>query len=171
LAILLPQLLDEVCPHRILHFAPEPVLRACFENRDLVYETADLHLEDATHSGVDLQHLPFADGSYDMLLCNHVLEHVPDDELAITELARVLSSSGVAVLTVPGDFTRSETRHFEGILPNGHYRDYGRDLIQRLKLSFAHVSAIDMHGLSRDGLMSGVRRGDTAFVCRHAALI
>jgi len=167
LAVLLPRLLEELQPRKVLHFAPEPVLAKCFSGRDLTYETADLYLDDATHPGVDVQDLPFGDRSYDFVLCNHVLEHVPDDHAALRELARVLRPSGVAVLTVPGDFSRMQTVRFEGELPNGHFRDYGRDFVDLLESVFARVRPIDMSelDLKTQSMSFAIRRGDLAFVC------
>ena len=167
LALLLPQLIAAHVPRRVLHFAPEPVLRPCFERSDLTYETADLFLEDVTHRGIDLQHLPFADATYDMVVCNHVLEHLPDDAVALREIARILRPSGRAVLTVPGEFSRYATRHFTGELENGHYREYGLDFVDRLRATFASVEVIDLHDHDRDatGLSRAIRRRDLAFVC------
>lgn len=166
LALLLPALLRESRPRRILHFAPEPVLQPCFAAIDASYETADLLLEDTTHVGVDVQSLRFADSSYDFIVCNHVIEHVPDDAAAIAQIARVLSASGVAVITVPGDFSRARTVEYTGTLPNGHYRDYGLDFIAKLEGSFGSVRAIDMHDLESAGsLSSGIRARDLVFVC------
>jgi SAM-dependent methyltransferase len=45
--------------------------------------------------------LPFADGTFDAVICNHVLEHVSDDRLALAELHRVLRPGGWALLQVP----------------------------------------------------------------------
>jgi len=135
------------------------------------YETADLHLEDATHRGVDLQQMPFPDGRYDMLVCNHVLEHVPDDRRALAELARVTSDRGVVVLTVPGNFSRRHTVTFTGDLPNGHYRDYGADFVEVLETIFGSVEVIDMHDAAPQGPLSyGIRPGDLAFVCQRRGI-
>lgn len=172
LAVLLPRLLDEYAPGRVLHFAPEPVLRRCFARPEIVYETADLHLDDVTHRGVDLQHLPFAGGAYDLVVCNHVLEHVPDDAAAVGEIARVLSPKGAAVITVPGDFSRSTTICFTGELPNGHYRDYGLDFVQQLETRFERVRCVDLHRFDREtaGFSHGIRPRDLAFICDHARI-
>ncbi len=168
LAILLPQLLAEHEPDRVLHFAPEPVLRRYLETPQTRYETADLHLDDVTHRNVDLETLPFPAGSYDLLVCNHVLEHVPDDESALRELARVVNADGAVLITVPGNFRQHATRHFSGVLENGHYRDYGTDLVDRLSAYFTRVDTHDLHDLDRDptGLSRAIRPGDLAFVCR-----
>jgi len=168
LVVLLPELIAEHTPRRALHFAPEPVLRPCFDVPGLTYETADLFLDDVTHRQIDLQRLPFTNGEYDLVVCNHVLEHLPDDDRALAELARIVSSRGVAVVTVPGDFTRRETVTFTGELPNGHYRDYGLDFVERLRSRFQTVDVRDLYDLDRDasGLSRGIRRRDLAFVCR-----
>jgi SAM-dependent methyltransferase len=171
LSVLLPVLLDELGPERVLHFAPEPILGPIFAGRaGLSYETCDLFLEDVTHPGVDIQQTPFPGGAYDLVLCNHVLEHVERDGDAIAELARIVAPGGAAVITVPGDFRRAETVFFHGELPNGHYRDYGLDLVPRLERVFARVDVIDMHvfDVAPDGRRRGIRRGDTAFVARRA---
>jgi SAM-dependent methyltransferase len=167
LRMLLPALIAKHNTQRALHFAPEPVLRPCFDG--ITYETADLFLEDVTHRGIDLQRLPFADRTYDMIVCNHVLEHLPDDGIAVREIARVLVDGAIAVITVPGDFRRGETVYFTGELENGHYRDYGRDFVDRLRTVFGHVDVVDLHDFDRDesGLSRGIRPGDLAFVCRR----
>ena len=131
----------------------------------MTYETADLYLEDVTHRGIDLQQLPFADATYDLVVCNHVLEHLPDDDRALREIARIVRGS--VVLTVPGDFGRRDTLHFAGELPNGHYRDYGGDFIDRLRTVFSAVEVVDLHAFDRDtsGLSRGIRPRDLAFLC------
>ena len=75
---------------------------------------------------------------------------------------------GLPVVTVPGDFTRRETVTFTGELPNGHYRDYGLDFVERLRSRFQTVDVRDLYDLDRDasGLSRGIRRRDLAFVCR-----
>jgi hypothetical protein len=165
LAVLLPRLVAAEAPARVLHFAPEPVLRPCFEVVGGGYETADLFLDDVTHKGVDLGALPFADRSYDLAVCNHVLEHLVSDEPALAELSRVAVTT---VITVPGEFSRQTTQSFVGELVNGHYRDYGLDFVDRLRAHFASVEVHDLHDFDRDdsGLSRAIRRLDLAFVCR-----
>ncbi|MBU0994020.1 MAG: class I SAM-dependent methyltransferase [Proteobacteria bacterium] len=84
----------------MLHFAPESFFKYYFSERFGQYETADLNMKGVDHQ-VDLQRLPFDDDSYDFLFASHVLEHVPDDEKAISEIRRILKPKGIAILPVP----------------------------------------------------------------------
>jgi len=82
----------------------------------------------------DLQALSFEDGSVDFISNFHVLEHVPDDRRALSELRRVLSPEGRMLLCVPISYEHAETIEFGGPNPklNDHCFDYGRDFSDRL---------------------------------------
>ena len=90
----------DVSQMKMLHFAPEPFLKSLFVNRFGKYETADLCMKGVDYH-VDIQNLPFEDGTYDFIFASHVLEHVPDDKKAVQEIRRVLKPNGVAILPVP----------------------------------------------------------------------
>ncbi|HEV7192534.1 MAG TPA: class I SAM-dependent methyltransferase [Jatrophihabitantaceae bacterium] len=83
--------------------------------------------------------LPFADGHFDRVLASEILEHIPDDAAAITEIARVTKPGGLVAITVPRRWTEqicwllSDAYHeVEG----GHVRIYrGRDLLTTLQAS------------------------------------
>jgi ubiquinone/menaquinone biosynthesis C-methylase UbiE len=91
----------------------------------------------------DMTEIPYADSSFDFIICNHVLEHIPDDGLAMRELRRVLKSSGWAVLQVPIDYALETT--YEDFAINtsegrakafgrhDHVRWYGRDYKSKLE--------------------------------------
>jgi len=85
---------------RMLHFAPEELFKEFFSTRFGNYETADLVMKDVDHH-IDLQNLPFEDQTYDFVFASHVLEHIPDDIKAISEIRRILKPNGIAVLPVP----------------------------------------------------------------------
>lgn len=85
---------------RMLHFAPEPLFQPYFIKRFGNYESADLEMRNVDHQ-VDIQRLPFNDGTYDFVFASHVLEHIPDDHKAISEIRRVLKCGGIAMLPVP----------------------------------------------------------------------
>lgn len=86
---------------RILHVAPEGRLRRFFmDHRTVGYVTADLRKPKAMVE-MDICDIQYPDGTFDTILCSHVLEHVPNDRLALSELYRVLKSGGFAILQVP----------------------------------------------------------------------
>lgn len=88
-------------PTRLLHVAPErrlePLLRAA---GNVEYVSGDLAPGRAQHR-LDVTAIDFPDGSFDVVLCNHVLEHIPDDARALAELFRVIRPGGWAMLQVP----------------------------------------------------------------------
>jgi len=112
----------------LLHFAPEYALRGRMEAMaGLRYVTADLDPE-----GVDMQlditAMPFDDGAFDAILCSHVLEHVPDDRAAMSELRRVLRPGGWALVLVPLDLARDKTHEdFSVTAPEDRVREFGQD--------------------------------------------
>ena len=128
-------------------------------------ETTDFRSRDVDHPGEDVQHLTFADAQYTMILCNHVLEHVPDDQQALKECARVLKDGGIAVFTVPGDFPKRETWTFDQPDSNGHYRHYGMDIVSKMEHAFQVVEAIELSSVAERNWR--VRKNDFAFVCRQ----
>jgi SAM-dependent methyltransferase len=128
---------------KVLHIAPEQCFHKRFRKmRNLVYITADLESPLADVK-LDVQELPFGDHEFDVVICNHVLEHVPDDRKAIGEIYRVIKNGGYAILQVPTDYGMEKTledatitdpmereKHFR---QKDHFRFYGRDYLNRLK--------------------------------------
>jgi hypothetical protein len=84
---------------------------------------------------LDIQNIERHSGSYSWVTCNHVLEHIENDDMAIKELYRILSDDGVLQITVPMP-SRSYTTVDWGF-PDpkiyGHWRGYGADFINNLK--------------------------------------
>jgi SAM-dependent methyltransferase len=128
--------------HKVLHVAPEPALRRVLASAASIrYVTADLMAHDVDVR-MDVTSIPFPDGSFDFILCNHVLEHVPDDRRAMREFHRVLSPDGQAILQVPismsrvstfEDSTATKPRERERLFGQyNHVRRYGRDIVDRL---------------------------------------
>ena len=109
----------------------------------------------------DIQCLRFDDCSYDLVLANHVLEHVENDGLALSEVARILSKNGKAIFTIPGDWRRVETKIFPNLDFNGHYRDYGLDIIDLMKTVFSKVKVCNLFQF--DGIKHAIKKDEIAF--------
>lgn len=96
-------------PKRVLHIAPEQCFYSRFKKlKNLEYITGDLFSPLAEYK-FDLHDIPFKNNEFDIILCNHVLEHVKDDHRCMTELQRVLKPGGFAILQVPIDYHRETT--------------------------------------------------------------
>jgi SAM-dependent methyltransferase len=88
-------------PQRLLHVAPERHLRAALLAAGAVrYVSADLEAA-SVMLRMDIVRTPFCDGTFDTVVCNHVLEHVPDDRAAMAEIRRLLKPGGWALMQVP----------------------------------------------------------------------
>jgi SAM-dependent methyltransferase len=100
------QLLDELLDGRdrsqlsLLHFAPEPCLEVRLRPQFGTYLSADLFRTNVDRQ-VDVQNMPMADNSYDVVLCSMVLHYVEDFEAGLREINRVLKPDGLAMLPVP----------------------------------------------------------------------
>ncbi len=124
----------------VLHIAPEPCLGSLLASLGFRVITADL-AQRGVQVRLDVTRLPFGEASFDGVICNHVLEHVPDDVSALREICRVLRPGGWAVLNVPIQHQRtvtyedwSLTTPEERLRAFGfgeHVRIYGRDYQQR----------------------------------------
>ena len=157
-------ILTEFDSPKILHIAPEPVFYKLFQPFE--YLTADLELVDVDMQ-LDIQNIDYKSNSFDLILCNHVLEHVLDDKKALKELYRLLKPSGITIITVPGDWGRDKTIEYEFPDGNGHYRDYGLNFIDLLDAIFNTIEYIDLYKYnSIYNLPIGLTlKHDLAFLC------
>ncbi|WP_224483598.1 class I SAM-dependent methyltransferase [Robertkochia aurantiaca] len=139
---------------RVLHFAPEQAFYSRFRKMlNLDYTTTDLNSPLADVKA-DICDLPFEDNSFDVILCNHVLEHIPDDQKAISELYRIMRPGGWGVFQVPQDLGRDETFEDDSITDKAersrifgqydHVRVYGKDYFDRLRKAGFRVSPIHL---------------------------
>jgi len=137
----------------LLHFAPEQ----CFYKRfkaltNIDYTTTDLNSPIADVKA-DICDLPFKENQFDVILCNHVLEHIPDDKKAMEELYRVLKPGGWGVFQIPQDLNRSITFEDDSITDKkerarvfgqyDHVRVYGRDYFDKLRAVGFKVDEVD----------------------------
>lgn len=128
---------------KVLHFAPEQAFYERFRNqKNIDYTTTDL-LSPLADVKADICNLPFENNTYDIIFCNHVLEHIPNDTKAMQELFRVLKPGGMAVLQIPQDLNRATTFTDDTIIDQkerskifgqyDHVRIYGRDYFDKLR--------------------------------------
>lgn len=128
---------------KVLHFAPEATFQKMLCGApNLEYTSADLDSPLAMVS-LDITDISYTENTFDVILCSHVLEHIPDDRKAMSELYRVLKPGGWALLLVPFDAERSETFEDPNVVDPkererlfgqfDHVRVYGRDFKDRLE--------------------------------------
>ncbi len=139
---------------RLLHFAPEQAFHKRFKSlNNIDYTTTDLDSPLADIEA-DICALPFNDKSFDVILCNHVLEHIPDDTKAMQELYRVLRPGGWGVFQIPQDLNRDKTFEDDAVVDKkerakifgqyDHVRVYGRDYFDKLRSIGFKVEEVDL---------------------------
>lgn len=140
----------------MLHIAPEVCLMRQFKNlysskpqnyitADLCSPLADMHF--------DVQSIPMEDNSVDIIICNHILEHVQSDSKALSELYRIMRPGGVGIMLAPVDYAREKSFEDDTITDPkqraaifgqyDHRRVYGRDYIDRLRAAGFKAEEID----------------------------
>jgi len=164
---------------KVLHFAPEQAFYKRFRGlKNLDYTTTDLNSPLADVKA-DICNLPFEDNSFDVILCNHVLEHIPNDTKAMQELYRVLKQGGWGVFQIPQDLNRESTFEDDSITNKterakifgqyDHVRIYGRDYFNKLRSVGFIVSEIkysqeltlkevDKYRLAKDEIIPFVKK-------------
>lgn len=145
-------LFDDHQKIKLLHFAPEKAFIDIFSNRQHIeYIPCDLFPERYNFKDkikvlkVNITEIPFQDNFFDVILCNHVLEHVVDDKLAMSELYRVMKKGGWGIFQVPLDYGyKRETTYEDFTITTpkererafgqwDHVRLYGDDYKDRLQ--------------------------------------
>lgn len=137
------RLCEEFREKAILHFAPEKnlptLLSSCHPSR---YVRADLYPSNTDIQRVDMTSMAFDRGSFDVVIANHVLEHVPDADRALREIFRVLRPGGIAILQTPYSDKLLRTWEDAGIDTDearlqaygqeDHMRLFGKDIFDRI---------------------------------------
>ncbi|UCD89941.1 MAG: methyltransferase domain-containing protein [Desulfobacterales bacterium] len=141
---------------------------------NLIYITADLMVKDVDVR-LDLTRAGLLDQAFDLILCNHVLEHIKDDEAAIRELYRVLSPDGELLLTVPTnkgpvteEYHLTHGRPLSSFTPEEHYREYGFDLVDKLREAGFSLEVVwYMKRFSAQDVLRLGLKNEVFFVCRR----
>ncbi len=157
-------------PLDVLHIAPEQCFMKAFEKtHGERYITGDIESPLAKVK-MDIHHMPFGDQSFDVVLCNHVLEHVDNDIQALREIRRVLRPGGFAILQVPffapvpevtlEDTKVSDPRERERLFgQDDHVRKFGKDYADRINRSGLMAQPDDfaktLAGAGRYGIAAG----------------
>ena len=146
---------------KLLHIAPELCFIKLFEGmKNLDYITADIESPLAKVK-MDVHQIPFNDNSFDVVFCNHVMEHVENDLQSMCEIYRVLKVGGWAIIQSPVDLELEETLEDASITDpkereqhfgqDDHMRKYGRDYANRLRKGGFKVTEDNfLHELSPD---------------------
>lgn len=154
---------------RLLELAPKPCFTDYCRRTGWRYTSSDLMSPLAMVRG-DLRGMPFATGSFDVIVCFHVLEHIADDRAALAELARLIAPGGVAILCVPlrGPTTQEGAPESEWERLYGqadHVRYYGMDIEDRMRASGLTVERLDtLHYFTPAELDRHALRGDDRYL-------
>lgn len=149
------RLLASMQDKSVLHFAPEKRLgRRIAAVAPARYIPCDLYPNTPDMQRVDMLDMPFEDSTFDLVIANHVLEHVDDDLKALAEVHRVLKPGGHAILQTPYSAKLHHTWQDPGIDTDAarlqaygqadHVRLFGRDIFTRFQ-STGLVSRVQQH--------------------------
>ncbi len=164
--------------YKVLHFAPEQAFYKRFKKmKNLEYITTDLKSPIADVKA-DICDLPFSDNEFDFIICNHVLEHIPDDTKAMKELYRVLAPDGTGIFQIPQDLSKDFTFEDDSIIDKkertkifgqyDHVRVYGRDYFDKLRsIGFTVIEEDYTRSISEKEIeMYRLAKGEIIPVCK-----
>lgn len=163
---------------KVLHIAPEQCFHKKFQQQknldyltgDLVSPIADMHF--------DLHDIPLENDRFEVVFCNHVMEHVDDPIRCMSELHRVMKPGGWAIMQVPQDFSRAETYEDSSITSpeerekhfwqKDHVRLFGRDYPQYLEKAGFTVEEFDIKSELTDDQIERMRlsRSEILYIAR-----
>lgn len=147
------KVIDNTTQLKVLHFAPEYGLKKVLRDyRNLEYKNVDLD-PDLADEVVDITNIPYPENSFDLILCSHVLGHVPDERKAVDELYRVLKPDGQALVMTIINWNLEKTfedpritkasERLEKYTEPDLVRLHGADFAQRLRKGGFRVEVID----------------------------
>lgn len=156
----------------VLHFAPEPAIATLLRRHEIQYTSADLLRKDVDRNW-NIEEIPCDGEQFDIIVCNHVLEHV-DDRKALHELFRILKPGGFLLAMVPIVEGCAETYEDETIAnsqdreihfgQSDHVRVYGADFMQRLLAPGFAIAVRTAFGF--DAVRYGLLMGEKLFLCQ-----
>ena len=165
-------------PHNMLHIAPEQCFYKLFKSqKNLKYTTGDYNSPIADIH-FDLHQAPFKDNEFDVIFCNHVLEHVADAHQCMSELYRIMKPGGWGIFQVPLDTTKEKTLEDPNIVSEAdrekyywqkdHVRLFGLDYKDKLALVGFDVTVDDFVNTLGEKLVDRYRlpAGEMLYVCR-----
>ena len=165
---------------RLLDIAPSPMLSRFLRGLlGVQYRSADL-MSPLADDKVDITDMKcYPSGSFDLIVCSHVLEHVPDDAKAIRELNRILAPNGAAILMVPILLGVQHTDEDPGVTDvnerwrrfgqDDHVRMYARnDFLERLQAGGFQVESLDAAKFGREIFQQcGITEQSVLYVGHH----
>lgn len=157
---------------RLLHVAPEPCLTRKFR-KAFEYLSIDLEGSRAMRA-MDVTNLEFPDEEFDLVICNHVLEHIPADHKALSELYRVMKPGAYGSIQVPmkGEVTEEDLKITDLKLREAlygqadHVRQYGSDFRERLK-----SAGFEVISLPKEKLASGQELSRLSVACETGVIL
>jgi len=152
---------------RIIHFAPEQFLKEIIPAKAALYKTADICDKRVDFNTVDVTNMPYISSDYfDTIIICDVLEHVPNDKNALSELRRILRPGGCAIITVPQQDNVVETLEDPSITDPierertfgyySHLRFYGSDFESLLNESGFEVRSVSYETLPEEAVKKHV---------------
>jgi SAM-dependent methyltransferase len=170
-------LFDVLADREILHFAPERCIAKLISGRSPVrHVKADLYPTDSDIERIDMMEIPYPDESFDLVIANHVLEHVSDLGRSLHELCRVLRVGGLAILQTPYSAKLCDTWQDDGLNDKlsrlhaygqeDHVRLFGNGIFERISESglSSKVQSHDELLPDIDASKFGVNRAEPFFL-------
>lgn len=166
---------------KVLHIAPERIImEELMKTKKGDYQMGDLFTEGYVYhekvQNMDVTKIPFEDNRFDFVLCNHVLEHVPDDTKGMEEIFRVLNKGGQAILQVPMSNQLEKTYADDSITDKAerekafgqfdHLRIYGRDYVEKLRSVGFNVEILNFCQKDPSNIKYGINPKEDFYIIR-----
>ena len=168
---------------KLLHVAPERIFYKHFMSlKNIEYFPIDLMPNEYAYGiktiEMDVTNMTYEDNYFDVIICNHVLEHIRADRKAMKEMYRVLKPGGWAILNTPVNFNVEKTvedvnlydpkKQLELFGQPDHVRVYGKDFINRLTSSGFATEVFDYAGMysNNEQFRYGFKRHEEIILCK-----